>query len=760
MVRAPREATSRRSYHTYHHHQRRNQDPTASNGNLLNRESPSPELTPKKTGDARNGGRRPAPSHSGQTSSRGGFSLSASALSQLDAMNERLGWNEYDGLRSDRERLRNLERERVRKEDQPDDEVWVMEEGSSYHETSTQKEEREYREMKERQQRRDRKQRRRHEEDDGRRRRRKRVSDGPVLEEGKRESYGYRLRHRTGALSEMGRDTARRRRRKRLCVLLVIFILLLALIIPVAIVVGGRSDSSDSANNEAIPGTTDGPANTELNSISESDIPASVKGTYFDPFTWYDTTDFNVAYTEETVGGLPVMGLHANWDDNTRAHSSVPPLDERWAYGEMPIRGMNLGGWLNLEPFITPSFFESYSTRDGVLDEYTLCQKLGPAKAASILEQHYSSWVTERTFADIQAAGFDHVRIPFGYWAVTTYKDDPYVKQTSWRYLLRGIEWARKYGLRVKLDLHGAPGSQNGWNHSGRQGNIGWLNGTDGALNGQRTIEIHEQLSTFFAQPRYRNVVTMYGLVNEPKMVSLDTETVTAWSRQAISTIRGNNITSIIVFGDGFLGLDNWQGRLQGVDTIQNALLLDVHQYVIFNVDQLALTHTEKINFACGGWTQQMMRSQDRATGFGPTICGEWSQADTDCAKYLNNVGQGSRWEGTLNFGFTPGANNVFDPTCPTQGTPQCSCTAANADPSEYSDSYKKFLRMFAEAQLHSFEKGWGSFYWTWDTEKSVQWSWKKGLEAGILPSNVRERGFNCDTEVPDFAAIGLPETY
>lgn len=30
------------------------------------------------------------------------------------------------------------------------------------------------------------------------------------------------------------------------------------------------------------------------------------------------------------------------------------------------------------------------------------------------------------------------------------------------RYILRVLQWARKYGLRVYLDLHTIPGSQNG----------------------------------------------------------------------------------------------------------------------------------------------------------------------------------------------------------------------------------------------------------------------------------------------------------
>jgi glucan 1,3-beta-glucosidase len=412
---------------------------------------------------------------------------------------------------------------------------------------------------------------------------------------------------------------------------------------------------------------------------------------------------------------------------------------------------MNIGGWLSLEPFITPSFFSHYS-QNTVIDEWTLCTALG-GSAASTLESHYSAFVNYQTFADIRAAGFDHVRIPFSYWAVTTYDGDPYVKQISWRYLLRAIEWARQNGLRINLDLHGLPGSQNGWNHSGRQGVIGWLNGTDGTLNGQRSLDVHNQLSQFFGQPRYQNVVTMYGLANEPRMTGLDTSLVLNWTQNAVSLIRKNNVSAVIIFGDGFMGLDNWQGKLQ----IDNKLLLDVHQYVIFNTDLLQMTHSKKLNFACQGWTAQMTRSLNKATGFGPTMCGEWSQADTDCAPNLNNVGMGNRWQGTLMTGNV--STEVLAPFCPLK-TSDCSCTGANADPSKYSAAYKQWLLDFATAQMESFEYGWGWFYWTWQTETAVQWSWKLGVQAGILPKTVWDRSFNCNNSIPDFAGMGLSETY
>lgn len=428
---------------------------------------------------------------------------------------------------------------------------------------------------------------------------RRRVS-GPMAEEG--------AVYRKGRKSYLDADDSHGRRRygKKFWIAIGILILLLAIIIPVAIVASKKSSHAGGSSS----GSGD-PSNDNLKGISQDSVPPSARNTVLDPFTWYDTKDFNLTYTNDTVGGLSVMGLNSNWDDSAQANSMVPSLDKKWSYGQMPIRGVNLGGWLSLEPFITPSLFNTYKSNQGIVDEWTLTKQLGPSQAASTIEKHYAQFITEQDFADIQAAGFDHVRIPYSYWAVTTYPGDPYVPKISWRYLLRGIEYARKHGLRVNLDLHGVPGSQNGWNHSGRQGAIGWLNGTDGQTNGQRSLDLHTQIATFFAQPRYANIIVIYGLVNEPKMTQLHVSDVVAWTTQAVAVVRKAGLNCTIAFGDGFLGLTKWQGQLQGL----SGLVLDAHEYVIFDQNQIALNHQKKIQYACTGWTGQMKQSTDTTTG-------------------------------------------------------------------------------------------------------------------------------------------------
>ncbi|KAK4252449.1 glycoside hydrolase [Corynascus novoguineensis] len=726
-----------------------------------------PTSTPRGGGNEGNVGAEYQTSEEGAGSSSPSQTLSAAALARLNRENAAPARG--GGRRGDRERTRERERGRERERER-EREV---------------ERERELRRQRRREQERERERTRETERSrgyeivevsptrgdwrdggrEGGNRRSKRVVSGPVLEEGKGGGGGGRGGGRgwTGTRGgwKGGQDSVPSekeglwkgkkrpwyKQKKKLWILIGVCTVLLIIIIIVAAVVVPKAGSGEEKRDDKSSDSSGG----NLEGISPESIPEGAPS-WLNPFLWEDTTDFNLTYTDETVGDLPVMGLNTDWDDSAKANDHAPALNEPWGdYAKRPARGVNVGGWLSLEPFITPSLF-NYDIRLGIVDEYTLCRHLA-RNCESVLEKHYATFVTEDTFRGIRDAGLDHVRIPFSYWAVQTYAGDPYLFRTSWRYLLRAIEWCRRYGLRVNLDLHGLPGSQNGWNHSGRLGAINWLNGTNGAVNGKRSLEIHDRLSKFFAQPRYRNIISHYGLANEPRMTFLDSQEVLQWTAEAHALVRKNGVSdAVIVFGDGFRGLGNWQGELTGLDRAA----LDVHQYVIFNTGQIVFNHSEKIRYACEGWTQQTLESMDRATGFGPTLVAEWSQADTDCARHLTNVGWGNRWTGTY---ITPdGTGDVTEPRCPAKDS-SCSCEQANAPANRWSDSYKQFLKLFAEAQMSSFEKGWGWFYWVWDTEDAPQWSYKKGLEAGVLPAKAYERDFDCDlSEIPSFS--DLPENY
>jgi glucan 1,3-beta-glucosidase len=73
----------------------------------------------------------------------------------------------------------------------------------------------------------------------------------------------------------------------------------------------------------------------------------------------------------------------------------------------------------------------------------------------------------------ITAAGLNHVRVPIGYWAYDVSAGEPYI-QGQTEYLDRVIGWARTHNVKVMIDLHGAPGSQNGFDNSGQRGQALW----------------------------------------------------------------------------------------------------------------------------------------------------------------------------------------------------------------------------------------------------------------------------------------------
>ena len=77
------------------------------------------------------------------------------------------------------------------------------------------------------------------------------------------------------------------------------------------------------------------------------------------------------------------------------------------------IRGVNLGGWLLLEPWITPVFFEEMNVgelKDKVVDEWTYAELLDPLVYKARMIGHWSTFVQKSHFAELKMAGISHVR--------------------------------------------------------------------------------------------------------------------------------------------------------------------------------------------------------------------------------------------------------------------------------------------------------------------------------------------------------------
>lgn len=149
---------------------------------------------------------------------------------------------------------------------------------------------------------------------------------------------------------------------------------------------------------------------------------------------------------------------------------------------------------------MTPSLFKATDTED----EWHLCNELGKDKCRETLEDHWSTFYTRDDLVAIKRAGLTSVRIPLGYWAVDLLDYEPYVSG-QYPYLVRAVQWANDLGLHVFLDIHGAPGSQNGWEETGLVGPVDF---TANQTNADRTIKVLRNLTEEFSKDHYGGVVT------------------------------------------------------------------------------------------------------------------------------------------------------------------------------------------------------------------------------------------------------------
>lgn len=353
------------------------------------------------------------------------------------------------------------------------------------------------------------------------------------------------------------------------------------------------------------------------------------------------------------------------------------------------------------------------------LDEYTFAQVLGQTEASRQLQQHWSTWYTEADIARLASYGINHIRIPIGFWAWDVSGGEPYVQGAA-DYLALAIGWAKNYGLRVMIDLHGAPGSQNGYDNSGHKGGASWQ--TSSPDNIPRTLSVLKIIASTYGTDEYKGVVTAIEVINEP----------VAWDANSIATIKqfyDNAYTTVraassdnqllIVMHDAFQPLSSWQGFMPPPQS--QGVSLDTHIYHVFDRGQLAWSQSEHLQNVCDSAADIASSNENLWT-----MVGEFSLATTDCTRWLNSFGSGARYDGTYPTAEAPEAG----PICT-----NCTCESeGNLD--TFTDDYKSFLRAFAETQMKTYEQnGSGWFFWTGKTESSPQWDYMLGVEQGWIPN-------------------------
>lgn len=449
------------------------------------------------------------------------------------------------------------------------------------------------------------------------------------------------------------------------------------------------------------------------------------------------------------------------------------------------IRGTSLGGWLVLEPWITPSLFyqflgltEKYgadASKHIAIDSKTFCSALGEEEANKQLRQHWRNWVDEEQIAKLAHDGVETLRIPLGDWMYVPY--EPYIGcwDGALEELDRVLQLCQKYNLTVLLDIHAMRMSQNGLDNSGDTGSFEWLgegseylnresspivsryrhwdirggnwvgdfNLTSQTYSSVNSTNIEDSLKAVLAiVERYKDHKSVIGLtpVNEPWWnIPLDVLKEYYW--KSYSIVQEKAPHWITLMHDSFrLSPESW-----GSPWMENCdnWAMDTHLYQAW-ADTAPSEYF--VETSCASLHEQnlaLMESIDI-----PIVVGEWSLATDNCAMWLNGLNDNvpgfpkhdcnfvpcpASYMGPDTKFSVPGNQvNTFDPTG--MGGPSYVVDGSCPQDAPFPDENGE-VKKIAYAKLYTYDQQThGNFYWNFRTEFDTRWDYQVAVQQGWIP--------------------------
>eukprot|EP01129_Flabellula_baltica_P001002 TRINITY_DN10927_c0_g1_i1.p1 TRINITY_DN10927_c0_g1~~TRINITY_DN10927_c0_g1_i1.p1 ORF type:complete len:589 (-),score=108.55 TRINITY_DN10927_c0_g1_i1:36-1802(-) len=415
--------------------------------------------------------------------------------------------------------------------------------------------------------------------------------------------------------------------------------------------------------------------------------------------------------------------------------------------GNKPIRGVNMGGLFLLEPWINPGFTNWVAGED---DEYTYSQANPKGSVGAVLlEGHWETFYSNDDFVKMNKYGLNAGRLPVGWWF---FADDagidhsPYLVPTADLYnsshpLTQVILGANKNNIAILLDLHGAPGSQNGLDNSGRRSDnpnaeewgYTWAYDQQAQDDHIKILKSMTKYIVWLQNELGADKIMGIELMNEP-WVFLDMSIVRDFYVRAIPEVRQIAPNLPIIVSDAFRHAE-WAWLLNDWPYVNT--FMDTHIYHAFNPDDIAsstpscdkLKITIAENIACGYGS--MLRYKT-CTSL-PVFVGEWSLATDDCMGNIRGQDYSVQFH---DFG-------------------QCKHLQERiGDP-----FWVEHLNSFASRQMEMAERELGQFFWTWKTGPKAKsdpsngyWSFVDAVDMGYITVPLSDSWIkgSCDMIVDD----------
>ena len=222
------------------------------------------------------------------------------------------------------------------------------------------------------------------------------------------------------------------------------------------------------------------------------------------------------------------------------------------------LKGINLGNWLLPEGYM----FKFKSTNSPRLIQAAINELVGEDEARQFWKTYRDNYITREDIHFIKQSGFNSVRVPFSYRLFVSDGTTARLEGPGYELLDRVVDWCRREGLYVILDMHAAPGGQTGDNIDD---SFGYPFLFESSESQELTVSLWRKIAA-----RYRNEPSVigYDLLNEPIAHYFDTALLNPklepFYRKVVSGIRqvdGNHIiflggarwdTNFRVFGPPF----------------------------------------------------------------------------------------------------------------------------------------------------------------------------------------------------------------
>lgn len=272
-----------------------------------------------------------------------------------------------------------------------------------------------------------------------------------------------------------------------------------------------------------------------------------------------------------------------------------------------------------LEKWITPALFIGTDA----VDEYSFCKELGE-EARNRLTEHRNSFITAEDFTWIAKQGLNAVRLPIGYWALD--REEPYYECK--KYIDFALAQCDKNNLELVLDIHGLPGSQNGYPHSGLRGRVRWHKNK----NPERSLSFLRKLTLEYKDHKSLKAIE---LMNEP-LSRLPKKKLMEYYEAGYNFIRQHLRDRIgVIISDAFATKD-WKDVMP--KSKYKNVYLDMHMYQVFSQEDKRLSLEGHIKKA-RSWKDVIKYVRSSI----PVIIGEWSIALPQGTKGVEDMDEALR---------------------------------------------------------------------------------------------------------------------